>query len=225
MRYAIYNLGPVGEKVDNARAKIEIPAIVNATPEPHVTALVECDHRIMPGIEGQVKIRSTQNHSKANLCLYVNAGVFIGTRRWIMCETEWPRVLHGGMHPARAILIQNLGVEKETVVLSHAPQAINSTMDREERNGLLDARQEWLQKMEEAVRSVSTQRRVLVLTDPNGLQDLLGQALGNNVIVKGTNGEGAISKRYDELTWDFRKSASGVTMLSDHHGYGKGRAS
>lgn len=221
MRYAFYNMGPVGEKVDDARARLELNKITSTQPFVDVTGLVECIGRDMPGIPGQVKIRSTQNPSKANLCLYVeDFGNFIGTTKWIMCEKTWPRVEREGTHEPRAILVQNLNAD-QTVILSHAPQAAPLS-PRATRNALLDARQEWLTKMANAVKNVNEKRSVLILCDPNGLQDMLREAINGRVV--GTNIDAALSKRFDNLEGDFRASVGDVTLLSDHHGYLKGRA-
>src|SRR5690349_19088649 len=150
MRVAFYNMGPVGEKVTNARARVEVPAILNTLPKVGGAGFVETVGRIMPDVPGQHKIHNTSRPSRANLTLYVRDDHFLGRRRWHDFKETWPRVEHDGIHPPRSALIQNVDDDK-TLILSHAPQGIEPGMPRATQDALIEARHEWLMGMTDEI--------------------------------------------------------------------------
>ena len=150
VRYAVYNMGPVGDAVTNDRAPLELNALAGnrrrIARRRKGVALLECAGRNLPRLAHyHPPIHDRSNPSRANLGLYVLDRLRLGQRDWIQHRETWPRVLHRGEHPARVTMLQE--VEGWLWVVTHAPQGVWPTWHTDRpalANALEDARAEWV---------------------------------------------------------------------------------
>ena len=224
--FVAYNLGPIGERVDNERARVELDAAVNNQPRvvwrrrPKAVALMECVGRDLPDLRHyHPPIHDRSRKSRANLALYVLDRLDLGRREWVDHQVPWPRVLHAGLHEPRSTLIQE--VEDWTFVVSHAPQSPRNVFREPLRDALNDAREEWVDIIADIARSTSGP--LLIFTDPNGLGGELRRRVPS-LVLGGTATEAVHGRRV--VLVDARKvsSVNGVRFLSDHRGALVGKA-
>lgn len=214
LSFGCYNLGPSGDRPQR-QGRREIRALLRERDDRgrrrKVVVLVETTGWRLPWSLTHRRIRDTSTPGRANVSMYVLRRLRRGRAQWVDHERTWPRVLHPGMHPARATLV--VPVEDWTVIGGHAPQAPRSVFGSLTVRALSDARGEWLGITASLFDRVGP---VVLLSDPNGLGDDLVRQLGPRAVTGGTATEAVHG--LGVVIDDARASGSvdGVRMRSDH---------
>lgn len=176
--------------------------------------------RVWAWWNGYRLIRDTSTPGRANIAVFVLERLETGRPRWIDHKKTWPRILHPGMHPARASLV--VPVEDWTLIFGHGPQDERHHFPERTKIELAAARAEWLDITADLMNTAPGP--VLLLSDPNGLDEALLRRLPETAAKGGTNVEcahvvGAVLDQAQKVS-----SVDSVPMRSDHHGALLGKA-
>lgn len=216
----VYNFGPAGKDgrtIDTLRH--EVSALCNAKPHhdgrrktPKVGVGIEALRwGKLPSVPGQMLIHDDLNPSRANIAMYVHAGLRVLDVSYVQHTEKWDRTERGGVHEPRATLLVTLGgddtFETALFVGTHAPPVTPTSGD---------ARHEWVERMVDILRDSNIP--VVMAGDPNGLFGRVREKLGNpKVTTHGTPVEATLARGYyfDNAREDHW--VNGVVMGSDHH--------